>query len=187
MFSCNCFCLRAARTVGRYGQVSGDATYCTLDEIIQTARGRNDRNELGVLGFGGVLIGKPLPGVYLSIVGPDLAPVPVGQPGEVLVGGVGVALGYHRRPQETASKFLRSAAIGDGREGEGVVYIPGLEPGRRVVRTGDRVVQRVASGELLWLGRLDGEVRNRCSRDGARYIHISVVSRHARSDELSPW
>lgn len=107
----------------------------------------------------GVLIGKPLPGVYLAIVSPERKVVPAGQAGELLVGGVGVALGYHRRPQETADKFLRSVAHRADREGEGVIHIPGLEPGRRVVRTGDRVVQPVDDGPLFWLGKLDGEVR----------------------------
>lgn len=109
-------------------------------------------------GDGGVLIGKPLPGVNLAIVSPDRKVVPVGQAGELLVGGVGVALGYHRRPQEKAGKFLRSAAPNNDRRGEGVIHIPGLEPGRRVVCTGDRVVQPVHDGPLFWLGKLDGEV-----------------------------
>lgn len=137
-------------------QVSGDATYCVLNDT--------DYNEIAHIDSataddGGVLIGKPLPGLHLSIVGASLFPVPVGQAGELLVGGVGVALGYHRRPQETAAKFLRSAAhnSSEGIE-EGVVHIPGLEPGHRVVCTGDQVVQRVAGGPLFWLGKLDGEV-----------------------------
>lgn len=107
----------------------------------------------------GVLIGKPLPGVSLAIVSPDRKVVPVGQAGELLVGGVGVALGYHSQ-QEAAGKFLRSVAPSTDRKGEGVVHIPGLEPGRRVVCTGDRVVQPVDDGPLFWLGKLDGEVRS---------------------------
>lgn len=75
------------------------------------------------------------------------------------MGGVGVAFGYHRRPEETAGKFLRSVAHGSAEsKEEGVVHIPGLEPGHRVVCTGDRVIQRVAGGPLFWLGKLDGEV-----------------------------
>lgn len=131
--------------------MSGDATYCTLDEIVQSG------STAGAV-YGGVLIGKPLPGVHLSVVGPDLLPVPVGQPGELLVGGVGVALGYHCRPQEAATRFLRSAVRNCDRELDSGVYIPGLEPGRRVFRTGDRVVQSMAGGPFFWLGKLDGEV-----------------------------
>lgn len=144
------------------GQVSGDATFCTLEDILHT---RKDRG-------GGVLIGKALPGVKLSIVGPDRTPVPAGRAGELLVGGVAVALGYHRRPRETAGKFLRSISAQQHQQhqqpaaeeesvGENVVHIPGLEPGRRVVCTGDRVVRPVDGGPLFWLGKLDGEVIKR--------------------------
>lgn len=147
--------------------MSGDVTYCTLDEILQAAPVRPESNASAAIEApGGVLIGKPLQGVHLSIVGPDLRPVNVGQPGELLVGGVAVALGYHRRPQETAEKFLRSVEGVAQLEGGATVHIPGLESGCRVFRTGDRVVQPVASGPLFWLGRLDGEVRNyACGKD----------------------
>lgn len=104
------------------------------------------------------MIGKPLPGVHIAVVGPDLLPVPYGQAGELLVGGVGVAHGYHRRPEKTREMFLRSVAKVHEREGDNVVHIPGLEPGHRVVRTRDRVVQPKAGGPLFWLGKLDGEV-----------------------------
>lgn len=140
-------------------QVSGDATYCTLDEICQTLQEGGDQSHPVAADVGSVLIGKPLPGVYISIVNPDLLPVPANQPGELLVGGVGIALGYHRRPEETAERFLRSVAQG-ARQEESMVHIPGLEPGRRVFRTRDRVVQPVAGGALFWLGKLDGEVCN---------------------------
>lgn len=136
-------------------QVSGDATFCVLNDIVHNDLARSN----SMTADGGVLIGKPLPGLHLSIVGADLFPVPLGQAGELLVGGVGVALGYHRRPEETASKFLRSAADGSAEsKEEGVVHIPGLEAGHRVVCTGDRVIQCVAGGPLFWLGKLDGEV-----------------------------
>lgn len=148
------------RTPTPWVKVSGDATYCTLDEILEAARVRREPNASAVIEAPAeVLIGKPLHGVHLSIVGPNLRPVNFGQPGELLVGGVGVALGYHRRPQETADTFLLSVKGGAALEGGARVHIPGLEPGRRVFRTGDRVVQPVASGPLFWLGRLDGEVR----------------------------
>lgn len=135
--------------------MSGDATFCTLDDIIDTERGCAGFRPSGDVG---VLIGKPLPGVHVSVVGTDLTPVPIGQAGELLVGGVGVALGYHRAPQEAATKFLHTVALSTMREREDVVHMPGLKPGSRVVRTGDRVVQPVADGPLFWLGKMDGEV-----------------------------
>ncbi|CAM9120330.1 unnamed protein product [Laminaria digitata] len=143
-----------------------DATYCTLDEIVQSG--------VPAAVSGGVLIGKSLPGVHLSVVGPDLLPVPAGQPGELLVGGLGVALGYHCRPLEAATKFLRSDVRDCGRKAESGVHIPGLEPGRRVFRTGDRVVQPMADGPLFWLGKLDGEVKVRGVRVSLEEVEILV-------------
>ncbi|CAM9529879.1 unnamed protein product [Scytosiphon promiscuus] len=156
-----------AQLVNLYGstEVSGDATYCTLDDIADAERDRSSFTA-------GVLIGKPLPGIHLLVVGPDLLPVPSGQPGELLVGGVGVALGYHRRPQETRDTFLHSAAHNPGREGNNVVHIPGLEPGHRVVRTRDRVVQPQTGGPLFWLGKLDGEVKVRGARVSLEEVEV---------------
>lgn len=156
-------------------QVSGDATFCVLNDIIHNERTRSSSTKAHDERF---LIGKPLPGFYLSVVGVDMLPVPVGQAGELLVGGIGVALGYHCRPQETSGKFLRAVAHSSPeRKGEGTVHVPGLEPGHRVVCTGDHVVQRVAGGPLFWLGKLDGEVRM-LFRDSC------FSSRHAKNDAV---
>ncbi|CAM9786417.1 unnamed protein product [Ectocarpus sp. 6 AP-2014] len=162
---------RGARLINLYGstEVSGDATFCTLDDIIDTERGCAGFRPSGDMG---VLIGKPLPGVHVSVVGTDLTPVPIGQAGELLVGGVGVALGYHRAPQEAATKFLHTVALSTTREREDVVHMPGLKPGSRVVRTGDRVVQPVADGPLFWLGKMDGEVKVRGVRVSPEAVEV---------------
>ncbi|CAM9510055.1 unnamed protein product, partial [Hapterophycus canaliculatus] len=159
----------STQLVNLYGstEVSGDATFCTLDDVIAKAS-----NSYTTGGDSGVLIGKPLPGIHLLVVGPDLRPVPSGQPGELLVGGVGVALGYHRRPQETRDTFLRSVAHNPRTQGKDVVHIPGLEPGHRVVRTRDRVVQPKAGGPLFWLGKLDGEVKVRGARVSLEEVEV---------------
>ncbi|CAM9144321.1 unnamed protein product [Ectocarpus fasciculatus] len=160
-----------AQLVNLYGstEVSGDATFCTLDDIIDTERGCAGFRPSGDKG---VLIGKPLPGVLVSVVGTDLTPVPVGQAGELLVGGVGVALGYHRAPQEADNKFLHTVALSTMRERDDVVHMPGLKPGSRVVRTGDRVVQPVADGPLFWLGKMDGEVKVRGIRVSLEEVEV---------------
>lgn len=137
-----------------------------MEDIFESAGARNK----------GVLIGKPLPSVHLSIVSPDLIPLPVGQPGELIVGGVGVALGYHNRPQESSVKFLHSTSHGAGRPRDGFVHVSGSKPGSRVVRTGDRVVQLVEGGMLFWLGKMDGEVRRViCLRYFAEIICTTIV------------
>ncbi|GAA1609416.1 non-ribosomal peptide synthetase/MFS transporter [Actinoplanes couchii] len=81
-----------------------------------------------------VPIGTPLDGVTCRI----------GDDGELLVGGIGVAQGYLNRPELTAEKFVTSP--GHGRE----------------YRTGDRV--RWANGQLEFLGRLDDQVKIRGHR-----------------------
>ena len=93
-------------------------------------------------GAGPVPIGYPMPGVSVSVVGEDGRPVAVGEPGELRIGGPGLASGYLRRPELTAERFP-----------------PGPD-GRPVYRTGDRV-SHLPDGQLAYLGRLDEQVKIR--------------------------
>ncbi|MFF3444290.1 amino acid adenylation domain-containing protein [Streptosporangium sp. NPDC002721] len=86
-----------------------------------------------------VPIGAPIQNITLHVLGPHRRPVPVGVPGELHIGGVGVALGYHRRPELTAERFL---ALGDD----------------RVYRTGD-AARWLPDGTIEFLGRLDDQVK----------------------------
>jgi len=90
-------------------------------------------------GTGVPTIGRPIAGVHAEVLDESLHPVPDGEPGELVIGGVAVARGYLRRPQLTAERFLTS-----------------LDGGRRY-RTGDRVRRR-QDGELEFLGRLDDQL-----------------------------
>ena len=103
-------------------------------------------------------IGEPIPDVQTYVLDARLKPVPEGVPGELFVGGAGVARGYLKRPELTAERFLPNPF------GDGTLY-----------RTGDRA--RHLRGELLYLGRIDDQVKIRGFRIELGEIE-SVVTEH---------
>jgi amino acid adenylation domain-containing protein len=95
----------------------------------------------------GVLsIGRPLANTSIHIVDRGFRAAPIGVPGELLIGGDGLARGYRGRPDLTAEKFVPDPWSG--------------VPGARLYRTGDLARFR-ANGEIDFLGRLDHQVKIR--------------------------
>jgi amino acid adenylation domain-containing protein len=92
-----------------------------------------------------VHIGNPVDGVQLYVLDERLAPVPQGIPGQLFIGGGGVARGYWRASSMTASRFLPDPFS--------------KAPGARMYSTGDRVVRR--RGLLEFVGRCDRQVKLR--------------------------
>ncbi|MFI0423847.1 amino acid adenylation domain-containing protein [Spongiactinospora sp. 9N601] len=97
---------------------------------------------------GDVAIGRPIANTTCHVVDRHGRPAPIGVPGELLIGGAGVADGYLRRPGLTADRFVPDP------------YGP---PGARLYRTGD-LARRRADGTLECLGRTDHQVKLRGHR-----------------------
>ncbi|WP_214103977.1 non-ribosomal peptide synthetase [Acrocarpospora catenulata] len=97
---------------------------------------------------GEIRIGSPIGGTRCYVVGEHLDPLPIGVPGELVIGGAGVALGYHRRPALSAERFVPDP------------YGPA---GARLYRTGD-TVRRRPDGALEFLGRADNQIKLRGHR-----------------------
>ncbi|WP_433271684.1 amino acid adenylation domain-containing protein [Actinosynnema sp. CS-041913] len=90
-------------------------------------------------------IGVPIWNTTVHVLDARRQPVPDGEVGELHIGGLGVALGYWRRPELTAERFPDD---------------PWGPPGARLYRTGD-LGRRRADGRLEYLGRTDDQVKVR--------------------------
>ncbi|MGH8718630.1 MAG: non-ribosomal peptide synthetase, partial [Burkholderiales bacterium] len=108
-----------------------------------------------------VPIGRPIANTQVYILDPHLNPVPIGVPGELHIGGAGLAHGYLNRPELTAEKFITNPF------GEGRLY-----------KTGD-LVRYLPDGNIEFLGRLDTQVKVRGFRIELGEIE-SVLNRHPK-------
>ncbi|HVS00196.1 MAG TPA: amino acid adenylation domain-containing protein, partial [Thermoanaerobaculia bacterium] len=112
----------------------------------------------------GSVIGEPIPDLQVHVLDRQLRPVPLTAPGEICVGGPGLARGYLGRPELTAGRFVPDpwgALFG--------------RTGARLYRSGD-LARRRTDGDLEYLGRRDQQVKVRGFRIELREIEARLVA-----------
>lgn len=149
------------KVLNLYGP-SEDTTYSTFAQVNK--------------GDNRVTIGRPIANTQIYLLDTELQPVPIGVPGEIYIGGVGVGRGYLNRPDLTAEKFIPN---------------PFSKQTARLYKTGDKG-RYLPSGEIKYIGRIDHQAKIRGFRIEVGEIE-ALIAQHpgvrktvvvVREDEL---
>lgn len=114
-----------------------------------------------------VPIGRPIDNTRLYILDPHLNLLPIGIPGELYIGGVGLARGYIGQPELTKERFIPDPYL----------------PGERIYKTGD-LARWYAQGDIEYLGRLDHQLKIRGFRVELGEIENRLVQHKAIRDAV---
>jgi acyl carrier protein len=109
-------------------------------------------------GTAAINVGRPIANTTAYILDPQQQPVPVGVPGELYLGGIGVARGYRNKPELTSEKFVAPSVAG----------------GERVYRTGDYALYR-ENGAIEIQGRSDNQVKIRGYRIELEDVEVNLA------------
>jgi amino acid adenylation domain-containing protein len=139
------------RLLNGYGPTETTTFACTHEIVISDTNAKR------------IPIGKPIAGVRTYVLDADRRPVETGVPGELFIGGTGVAVGYVGDPALTSDRFEQDIFSDD--------------PHDRMYRTGDRV-SILQNGALDIIGRVDRQIKLRGFR-----IELDEIEAALRSDE----
>ncbi|GLY26187.1 non-ribosomal peptide synthetase [Micromonospora sp. NBRC 101691] len=140
-----------ARFLCNYGPTEATVT-CLLHPVAGELVGHREEAALP--------LGRPVAGTRAYVLDAALRPAPIGVPGELCLGGVRLARGYHDRPGLTAERFIPDPFSS--------------APGARLYRTGDLVRYR-PDGKVEFLGRIDQQVKVRGYRIELGEIEAALV------------
>lgn len=138
----------ATRLINEYGPTE-TVVGCAVWEVAPSER------------VGAVPIGSPIANTHLYVLDERMQLLPPGIPGELYIGGAGVANGYLNRPDLTAERFLPDPFAAD--------------PQARLYRTGDLALLR-PDGAFVYLGRRDNQVKVRGYRIELGEIEAAIAS-----------
>jgi len=141
----------------------GGATEASMDSIIYPV-------EKSDPAWRSIPYGRPMANQTGYILDAHLQPVPIGVPGELYLGGVGLAWGYRNRPELSAEKFIPHPFGG--------------EPGSRLYKTGD-LARHMPDGNIELLGRLDQQVKLRGLRIELGEIVATLKQHHAVKEAVA--
>ncbi|HXS63571.1 MAG TPA: amino acid adenylation domain-containing protein [Streptosporangiaceae bacterium] len=120
--------------------------------------------------LGRVPIGRPVTGAEVYVLDQEMEPVPVGIPGELYIGGLGVARGYLNQPGRTAGRFRPNPFA--------------AESSARLYRTGD-IVRWLPDGALDFVGRRDDQVKLRGFRVELGDIEVTLRAHKSVRDAVA--
>jgi amino acid adenylation domain-containing protein len=109
---------------------------------------------------GRITVGRPIRGTTVELVDALDRPCGIGTPGEIVIGGRGLAQGYLNLPEQTVARFP---------------CLPGVNGGQRIYRTGD-LGRWSDDGEIVVLGRADRQIKLRGHRIELQEIEMAAQS-----------
>lgn len=139
--------------INHYGPTEATVGCCTFSVA---------ENDVSAWNPATVPIGRPIANDRIYILDQRMQPVPVGVPGELCIGGAGIAKGYLNQPQQTAERFVEDPFSKDAHA--------------RIYRTGD-LARFLPDGNVEFLGRIDQQVKIRGFRVEPAEIE-SVLKKH---------